>query len=1299
MTVGYAHLSHFTRTLTRARMVLATLVLLTIAGAAQAAVHNVVLGAGYASASFVTPSTTQFNTGSASWRKLIPSAKAELYISPATTFGTTITVADIASITYHTRNHAAASPLEFYLAIYTKGAGAGPWAHGFYEQRLNGEPYLKTVQPYVQALDVWNAWTTGGADPLTFTDHNNAGNAGMYGGPTLAQVQAGPINWSTWPGTGPGVTNPAPIDYATQEVLAVSIQTGSGWSVFDGYLDDITVALTNGDSYVIDLEGAVDPLYVDDNWAAAGIGTEVVAGRFIGYNAFAKVQDAVNAAIPGGTINVAAGTYSEQVVVSGKNLSILGAGRASTTILSPTTLATQFTTSGPNKPVVFVQGTSSVTLRDLTVDADGQGNANNRIQGVAFWNAGGKLLDCDVLRVRNTPLDGAQAGVGVFGGTNTSAFALEVGGTRVLDFQKNGTVFTGAGYAVDLHDCTITGTGPTGVTAQNGIQISSGADGTVTNCAVAGTYYTGATFTATGQLFFDAGTVNVTGGSVAGCQTGTYYIDTDGQMLNTSTTTPFGGGIGAWGIATYNQAASLVAEARTGAEARPRPIAQPFEGDGTFARSGTNATTSLFTVMLDGGCVTGPGTAASEGIEVFTEGGGMSVSVSHMEITGWGYGIVADGTLGGPSVVADHNAIAGNITAGYLGGLGSHTAELNWWGNAGGPGVGGANPVVGAVDVTPRLIVGSDSNPGCGFAPPADNTVTPVSPVTCITPAPENSCVQVPVNIARTSSVGLRAFSVDVQLSAGLTLCAAVDEGTYLSGVGATQFQVVSNGAGSYTIDCSILGLPCGATAATGTLFTLNLGSALPSGTGTVTLSAVTLRDCANGPVPGSAGAAASISIDNTPPGAIAALTAAQQHLGNDGDGSTKINLSWPAVEAGASVLVYRKGFGFYPEYDDLGGVAPATPTYPPAGWTPVGTVTGPTTFADETTVRDFYYYVAFVRDACGNVSGVSNRTNGTLNYHLGDVEPVAGPLRGNNVVNTSDVANLGLHYGITLTPSDPLNYLDVGPTTDFSTNARPTTDNRVQFEDLIMFAINYGTVSAPSLAAKPAGKAGVDGLELQIPELPAVGENFAVGLDLSSAGTVKGLSVQLAYDPAVVEPVGVEAGELLALQHAPSAVLTAQPGNVDVAVLGAGEAIHGRGLVARTLFRVRAPGDAAIGVRSVLARDPDNRALPLGFVTTPLGGGTLPARTAMGPAWPNPFSRETTIELALRHEGEVSLAVYDLSGRRVARVLHGTQPAGVRLVKWDGRGDTGLRMAPGVYLMRLDAAGVKQTRRVLLVP
>ena len=58
----------------------------------------------------------------------------------------------------------------------------------------------------------------------------------------------------------------------------------------------------------------------------------------------ATIQAAVNAAVSGDTINVAAGTYDEQVVIDGKNLTLQGVG--DTTIIMPSSesiLATFYT--------------------------------------------------------------------------------------------------------------------------------------------------------------------------------------------------------------------------------------------------------------------------------------------------------------------------------------------------------------------------------------------------------------------------------------------------------------------------------------------------------------------------------------------------------------------------------------------------------------------------------------------------------------------------------------------------------------------------------------------------------------------------------------------------------------------------------------------------------------------------------------------------------------------------------------------------------------------------------------------
>lgn len=570
-------------------------------------------------------------------------------------------------------------------------------------------------------------------------------------------------------------------------------------------------------------------------------------------------------------------------------------------------------------------------------------------------------------------------------------------------------------------------------------------------------------------------------------------------------------------------------------------------------------------------------------------------------------------------------------------------------------------------------------------------------PATCITPA--HACVEVPVTIDRVDATPLRGFSVDVQLSPGLTLCPpGIVEGSYLDNGGGgggrtTHFDVIDNGGGSYTVDCAILGLPCGEAEATGTLFTLHVGSALPAGTATVAVTRVLTRDCGNGPVGAWAGPPATLTIDNGIPTGIGALAALQRKTGNGTDGTTAIVVSWPPVEASTAVHVYRAGYGHYPEYDDPPGAgAPPTPVgYPPAGWTLAGTVTGAATLlTDEPPTRDFWYYVAFVEDACGNVSAASNRTNGTLNYHLGDVIPLAV---GDNDVMTADISRLGAHYGAALGADDPLGDLDVGPTTDYSPDARPTTDNRLQFEDLMMFALNYGTVSAPGGGPiRAEASAAGDALALDVPPTMTAGQLVTISLRFRGAGRVHGLSTQLAWDDTRLAPVDWQAGALAEEQEA--VVLSTGPGNLDVARFRAPTGFVGEGLLGSWTFRARVDGAPGVTLAAVSARDGANRSVELGD----LAAVDVAPGAALGLATPNPFRQRTEFLLTLAAPGRVNLSIYTVDGRLVRTVLDATRAAGRYPLAWDGRDDAGRRVTPGLYWAQLRSPAGLETRRVAFV-
>ncbi len=166
------------------------------------------------------------------------------------------------------------------------------------------------------------------------------------------------------------------------------------------------------------------------------------------------------------------------------------------------------------------------------------------------------------------------------------------------------------------------------------------------------------------------------------------------------------------------------------------------------------------------------------------------------------------------------------------------------------------------------------------FAENESNVIAAGSDPGCVTPASAHR--DVTITVVRTNSpVSIRGFSVDVQLSPEVQLVSgtsSITEGTYLSNAGSTVFEVIDHGSGLYTVDGTILGLPCGATAASGDLFHLDVTHTGTSGTGTVTVASTLLRDCDNANIVSSPGAAASLTIDLTPVSvaAIAAQTVAE---------------------------------------------------------------------------------------------------------------------------------------------------------------------------------------------------------------------------------------------------------------------------------------------------------------------------------------------------------------------------------------------------------------------------------------
>jgi len=81
----------------------------------------------------------------------------------------------------------------------------------------------------------------------------------------------------------------------------------------------------------------------------------------------------------------------------------------------------------------------------------------------------------------------------------------------------------------------------------------------------------------------------------------------------------------------------------------------------------------------------------------------------------------------------------------------------------------------------------------------------------------------------------------------------------------------------------------------------------------------------------------------------------------------------------------------------------------------------------------------------------------------------------------------------------------------------------------------------------------------------------------------------------------------------------------------------------------------------------------------------------------PNPFNPVTRIRFGLSSAGEVSLRVYDVSGRLVRTLVEGPLAAGPHGSSWDGRDDRGRPVSSGIYFLRLQRGSFVKVRKMVL--
>ncbi len=1119
----------------------------------------------------------------------------------------------------------------------------------------------------------------------------------------------------------------------------------------------------------IGFQGDFSALHVDDDSPQTGL---------VGI-----VQEGIDM-VDGSTVYIHDGTYEEQLEIT-SDLVLQGDG-AGTVILSPDALPLFFTTGTLNNyPVVYIHDTDDVEINDLTVDGAGKGNANYRFLGIGYRNAGGGVYDCSILGIMDTPFSGAQHGVAMYlYNDDLTTRSIDVHGTTITGFQKNAMALNAertTPLAVDVRDNIITGAGETGVTAQNGIQVSAAlGTGDIEDNVISGIAYNGGSWVATSILSY-YGVHAIDGNTITGSHMGIYNIDGAGTISGNDVEVEMIGGY-CWGIVASDPP-----------KLKPSPFVEE-EAPLTSGRDMLKAPLAVLDVDVIGNTVTNVGTtvAGTYGIEADAGYGpdDLDITISYNTVCNFEAAIefwVCQSTCDTgvfTSAVANYNYIG----CGNTYGIRSNADYLmvdgtnNWWGDASGPYHATLNPT-GTGDAVSDYV---DFDPWLG-APNQLSVVPAYGTTNCLDPITYTFWLDhVGVDEVRGIDV---TFQVDGAVVSVGNVSTDIVEGSYLPGIGGTTFFALDNGGGEYQISTSILGGTTGATGS-GDLFTV-VFTPVAEGLSAITITDLKVRDVNNVPLsvamvdgevridctgptmepiaeaegvcynvaptfanfgfdddqaldwaeyqidadgwvtiftgidvpewnddgwalPGFAGLSEgshtvyfrvadmagnengegtpdtyswSFIKDTVPPAAPSGFSAMPGH--------NKVHLAWTNPTGDASfvgVEIRLVAWGDYPQYI-------TAPSYPAdhLGGTFVTQVPGESFDDDPRAPRDIYYYAAFSYDCAGNYSvfdaGAADRST---SYWLGDI--FAGY---DGLVNFNDLGDFSNAFGSTEGGGGGwIAEADFGPTDDWSRFGIPLPDDAIDFEDLMIFSMNYGNVDPLGFDFVPEERS-TENLENMVafdlvPTTTDAGTIVSIMMS-SRASTLKGARLVIETGDGC-EIVNISKGDAVATRGDVFFGTIPSFGGMEVCLsaLGVDKPLAGSGEVAKIL--VKSEGSINVSLAEADIRDIENRQFVLEG-TGSYEGPEVPIADALNQNFPNPFNPATTVAFDLAKPASVRIGIYDVSGRLVRTLIDRSMEAGSHEVGWNGTNNMGTGVPSGMYFYRMTTSdGFTATRKMILL-
>lgn len=216
----------------------------------------------------------------------------------------------------------------------------------------------------------------------------------------------------------------------------------------------------------------------------------------------------------------------------------------------------------------------------------------------------------------------------------------------------------------------------------------------------------------------------------------------------------------------------------------------------------------------------------------------------------------------------------------------------------------------------------------------------------------------------------------------------------------------------------------------------------------------------------------------------------------------------------------------------------------------------------------------------------------------------------------------------------------------------------------------------------------------------PQTGVIVEVPIVVSTINSISGMQISLKYNTESMTPGtpattprtagmsvahNVDSGRIVILMYDVSGK-TIEPGNGPVLILPF------------TLSQdVR--GKSELVFQEVILADAEAQAIPVEMISAPVSlERNLPTTFALSQNYPNPFNPETVIDFQIPEASHVTLAIFNVLGQEIRRLVDEQKDRGYFKIGWDGKNDFGESVTSGIYFYSLKTGDFKSIKKMMML-